>query len=210
MDAIYPINRAHLITLCPHWQTHPARTSSRSRLKRRCWPTVCRQPRSATRLKDAQRRSTAFLYRCLRRSCSGHSALDRVGVAAMSGIAFRLVVERRRRMGRLRATILSARSVTLSFMIETGFVVAIGVLSGTVLGLMLARNLFQDEDFSASAGTFKVPWTILVVIVIATITSALVMAWVPSRRAARIAQAERAATRVETRRFGVVSQESVD
>jgi ABC-type antimicrobial peptide transport system permease subunit len=64
------------------------------------------------------------------------------------------------------------------------------VLTGTALGLMLARNLFNDEDFAASAGGFVIPWTILAVIVVATIASALLMAWVPSRRAARIAPAE--------------------
>jgi putative ABC transport system permease protein len=113
-----------------------------------------------------------------------------VGVAAIGVIAFRSVVERRQQIGMLRAIGYQRSLVTLSFMIETGFVVAIGVLSGTALGLMLARNLFQDEDFAASAGSFVVPWTILVVIVIATIASALLMAWVPSRRAARIAPAE--------------------
>ena len=137
-------------------------------------------------LKDAQRQSTAFLY-----IFEGFMGLGLiVGVAAIGVIAFRSVVERRQQIGMLRAIGYQRSLVTLSFMIETGFVVAIGVLSGTVLGLMLARNLFQDEDFAASAGTFVVPWTILVVIVIATITSALLMAWVPSRRAARIAPAE--------------------
>ena len=137
-------------------------------------------------LKDAQRQSTAFLY-----IFEGFMGLGLiVGVAAIGVIAFRSVVERRQQIGVLRAIGYQRSLVTLSFMIETGFVVAIGVLSGTVLGLMLARNLFQDEDFAASAGTFVVPWTILVVIVIATITSALLMAWVPSRRAARIAPAE--------------------
>jgi putative ABC transport system permease protein len=137
-------------------------------------------------LKDAQRQQTAFLY-----IFEGFMGLGLiVGVAAIGVIAFRSVVERRQQIGVLRAIGYQRSLVTLSFMIETGFVVSIGVLTGTALGLMLARNLFNDEDFAASAGGFVIPWTILAVIVVATIASALLMAWVPSRRAARIAPAE--------------------
>jgi putative ABC transport system permease protein len=137
-------------------------------------------------LKDAQRQSTAFLY-----IFEGFMGLGLiVGVAAIGVIAFRSVVERRQQIGVLRAIGYQRSLVTLSFMIETGFVVAIGVLTGTALGLLLARNLFNDEDFAASAGGFVIPWTILIVIIVATIASALLMAWVPSRRAARIAPAE--------------------
>jgi putative ABC transport system permease protein len=137
-------------------------------------------------LKEAQRQSTGFLY-----IFEGFMGLGLiVGVAAIGVIAFRSVVERRQQIGMLRAIGYQRKLVTLSFLIETGFVVGIGVLSGTALGLLLARNLFNDEDFAGSAGNFVVPWTILAVIVVATITSALLMAWVPARRAASIAPAD--------------------
>jgi putative ABC transport system permease protein len=184
VDAIYPS------TVLTSYYVALANPSSADVVAKQIEKTLLANGVQATsvrdELKDAQRQSTAFLY-----IFDGFMGLGLiVGVAAIGVIAFRSVVERRQQIGMLRAIGYQRSLVTLSFMIETGFVVAIGVLSGTVLGLMLARNLFQDEDFAASAGSFVVPWTILVVIVIATIASALLMAWVPSRRAARIAPAE--------------------
>jgi ABC-type lipoprotein release transport system permease subunit len=58
------------------------------------------------------------------------------------------------------------------------------------MGLMLSYNLFHDADFATSVESFAVPWNVIAVIVVATIASALLMAWVPSRRAAGIAPAE--------------------
>ena len=148
-------------------------------------------------LKDAQRQSTAFLY-----IFEGFMGLGLiVGVAAIGVIAFRSVVERRQQIGVLRAIGYPALAGHAQLHDRDRLRGGVGVLSGTVLGLMLARNLFSDEDFAASAATFVMPWTILVVIVIATITSALLMAWVPSRRAGQNRSGGGAAIRVGTRRL---------
>jgi ABC-type antimicrobial peptide transport system permease subunit len=64
-----------------------------------------------------------------------------------------------------------------------------GVISGTVLGLILARNLFMSDD-AASGSEFLVPWPIISIILGVTLVVALLMAWIPSRQAARIAPAE--------------------
>jgi len=79
--------------------------------------------------------------------------------------------------------------VSLSFLIETAFIVGMGVISGTALGLVLARNLFMSDDAAKSA-SFLVPWPTITVILAATMAVALLMAWIPSRQAARIAPAE--------------------
>jgi len=137
-------------------------------------------------LEEQQRQSTAFLY-----IIQGFMGLGLiVGVAAVGVIAFRNVVERRQQIGMLRALGYQRSLVSLSFLIETTFVVGMGVLSGTVLGLALARNLFTSEDFGGPDATFVVPWGIVLAILLVTIVAALLMTWVPSRQAARIAPAE--------------------
>jgi putative ABC transport system permease protein len=81
-------------------------------------------------LEEQQEQSTAFLY--IIQGFMGLGLL--VGIAAVGVIAFRNVVERRQQIGMLRALGYQRSLISLSFLIETTFVVGMGVLSGTVLG----------------------------------------------------------------------------
>jgi putative ABC transport system permease protein len=136
-------------------------------------------------LADGQKQSASFL-----RIIEGFMGLGLiVGIAAVGVIAFRSVVERRQQIGVLRALGFQKAMVSLSFLIETAFIVGMGVISGTALGLVLARNLFMSDDAAKSA-SFLVPWPTITVILSATMAVALLMAWIPSRQAARIAPAE--------------------
>ncbi len=137
-------------------------------------------------LEEAQQQSTAFLY-----IIQGFMALGLiVGIAAVGVIAFRNVVERRQQIGMLRALGYQRSLVSLSFMIETTFVVGMGVLSGTILGLALARNLFTSDDFGGPDAGFVVPWEIVTAILLVTIAAALLMTWIPARQASRVTPAE--------------------
>lgn len=112
-----------------------------------------------------------------------------VGVAAIGVISFRSVVERRQQIGVLRALGFQKNLVSLSFMIESAFVVGVGAISGLVLGLALAYNLLNSDDV-ASGESFVIPWALVLSIFFGTIAVALLMTWVPSRQAASIAPAE--------------------
>lgn len=137
-------------------------------------------------LRDMQKESTGFLY-----LIEGFMGLGLVvGVAAVGVIAFRSVVERRQQIGVLRALGYQRGMVSLSFLIETAFIVGMGIVAGTLLGLVLARNLFLSDDGAGSGATFMVPWVMILIILAATMAMALMMSWLPSRQAARIAPAE--------------------
>jgi len=138
-------------------------------------------------LEEAQAQSNGFLL-----IFQGFMALGLVvGIAAVGVIAFRAVVERRQQIGVLRAIGYQQSLVALSFLIETAFVVGLGVISGTVLGLLLARNLFSSDDFAGVEDVqFTVPWLIIVIILIVTMIAALLMTLVPARQASRLAPAE--------------------
>src|SRR5829696_1902131 len=129
-------------------------------------------------LEEAQAQSNGFLL-----IFQGFMALGLVvGIAAVGVIAFRAVVERRQQIGVLRAIGYQQSLVALSFLIETAFVVGLGVISGTVLGLLLARNLFSSDDFAGVEDVqFTVPWLIIVIILIVTMIAALLMTLVPAR-----------------------------
>jgi ABC-type antimicrobial peptide transport system permease subunit len=55
---------------------------------------------------------------------------------------------------------------------------------------MLARNVFTSDEWGSSSAPFVIPWVLILVIVVATVVAAELMAWIPARRAARIAPAE--------------------
>ncbi|MGH2550789.1 MAG: ABC transporter permease, partial [Thermomicrobiales bacterium] len=139
-------------------------------------------------LKDQQSQSQSFFY-----MIEGFMGLGLiVGIAAIGVIAFRSVVERRQQIGVLRALGFQRSIVSLSFMIETAFVVGLGILSGGGMGLLLARNLFSTDDFNqgGSKVDFTVPWLLIAFMLIATVVASLFMTWIPARQAARIAPAE--------------------
>jgi putative ABC transport system permease protein len=113
-----------------------------------------------------------------------------VGVAAIGVIAFRSVVERRQQIGVLRALGFQRSLISLSFLIETAFIVLLGLVSGSLLGLALARYLVTSEDFGVDPADFLVPYPIIVGVLAATLVVALLMAWVPARQAASVTPAE--------------------
>jgi putative ABC transport system permease protein len=137
-------------------------------------------------LEDAEKEDTGFLY--LIEGFMGLGLL--VGVAAVGVIAFRSVVERRQQIGVVRALGFQRSLVSLGFMIETAFVVGIGIITGTTLGVVLSRNLLQGDSYGSAVENFTVPWTLIGVILVATVAAALSMTWLPSRQAGRIAPAE--------------------
>ena len=115
-----------------------------------------------------------------------------VGIAAVGVIAFRAVIERRQQIGVLRAIGYAKSMVSLSFLIETVFVVGLGVISGTILALITAWQLFQDPAFTgqASSSGIVIPWPLVLTVLVVTFGFALLMTWVPSRQAASIRPAE--------------------
>ena len=116
-----------------------------------------------------------------------------VGIAAVGVIAFRAVVERRQQIGMLRALGFQSGTVSQAFVIESAIIVILGVVAGSVFGLILAYQLMTSEDFTEGApdaGGFVIPWTIMIVTLTTAIVSALLMAWLPARQASRVVPAE--------------------
>ncbi len=137
-------------------------------------------------LEDQQQQSRGFLY-----IIQGFMGLGLiVGLAAVGVIAFRAVVERRQQIGVLRAIGFQPNMVSLSFIAEAAFVVGLGALSGTALGLALSKVLFSSDDFAPSGVDFVIPWDIIIAILVITFVAALLMTLIPARQASKLAPAE--------------------
>jgi putative ABC transport system permease protein len=136
-------------------------------------------------LEDAQRITSGFLY-----MIQGFMGLGLiVGLAAVGVIAFRSVVERRQQIGMLRAIGFQKAMVSTVFLVETAYVVILGIIAGTIMGLILARNLLAS-DTEALDVQFHAPYGLITVILLGTIAIALLMAYVPSRQASTISPAD--------------------
>ncbi|MEO8456966.1 MAG: FtsX-like permease family protein, partial [Chloroflexota bacterium] len=113
-----------------------------------------------------------------------------VGVAALGVIAFRSVVERRQQIGMLRAIGYQRGSIALTFVMESGFIGLMGILSGVVGGVIVSRNIFTTGLFSDQGVDFTMPWSEVLVMVTLALAVSLVMTWLPSRNAANVPVAE--------------------
>jgi len=113
-----------------------------------------------------------------------------VGIAALGVIAFRSVVERRQQIGMLRAIGYQTESIALTFVLESTFVAAMGILSGVVGGVIVSRNLFTTGQFSGEGVEFTMPWGEVAVFVGLAVIVSLIMTWWPSRSAAGVPVAE--------------------
>jgi len=109
-----------------------------------------------------------------------------VGVAAVGVIAFRTVVERRQQIGMLRAIGYTRGMIGLTFLIESAFIAFMGVLSGVVFALILARQLVTEQFANQGVTTFSVPWDQVLLISGLAFGFALLMTLIPSRQAASI------------------------
>jgi putative ABC transport system permease protein len=138
-------------------------------------------------LEDQQRLQLGFNY-----IFQGFMALGLlVGVAALGVIAFRAVVERRQQIGMLRALGYQKGTVALSFMLESSFISVMGVVAGLIGATILGRNLFFSDEFTDTSGIdFNIPWMIVIGFLVAGIGFALLMTWLPARRAASVPIAE--------------------
>jgi putative ABC transport system permease protein len=113
-----------------------------------------------------------------------------VGMAALGVIAFRSVVERRQQIGMLRAIGYQTGTVSLTFMLESGFIAMMGILSGVVGGVIVSRNLFTTGQFSGEGVEFMIPWTEVIGFVVIAFIVSLFMTWWPSRGAAKVPVAD--------------------
>jgi ABC-type lipoprotein release transport system permease subunit len=115
-----------------------------------------------------------------------------VGIAALSVIASRAVVERRQQIGMLRAIGYKRSMVAMSFLFESGFIAVSGILLGLSLGLSLAWVLFTTGEFGeeARAVEFAVPWLQLGLICGIAFVASMLMTVLPARAASRVPVAE--------------------
>ncbi|MEX2159145.1 MAG: FtsX-like permease family protein [Dehalococcoidia bacterium] len=113
-----------------------------------------------------------------------------VGLAAVGVIAFRTVVERRQQIGMLRAIGYKRSTVALSFMLESAFIMFLGIGSGVGLAIWLSFFLITSNEFPTTSAGYAIPWPQIIFISGLTFLASLVMTFIPARQAAGVPTAE--------------------
>ncbi|WP_306324708.1 ABC transporter permease [Streptomyces venezuelae] len=127
--------------------------------------------------------STAFF-----RLMQGFLALGLgVGITGLGVVMVRAVRERRRTIGILRALGFRARTVQRSFLWESAFVAAEGIVLGSLLGVLTTWLMYSNSAaFEGLEGGFPIEWTSICTLAAATFAASLLATAGPAHRAAAI------------------------
>lgn len=113
-----------------------------------------------------------------------------VGVASLGVVSLRAVVERRQQIGVLRAIGYKRRMVQLSFLLESSFVVLLGVAIGVGLGTVISWVIVREIQQDIETIRFTIPWLQIVIIIIVAYLFSLTTTFLPARQASNIYPAE--------------------
>jgi len=100
------------------------------------------------------------------------------------------VVERRQHIGVLRAIGFKRSMVRATFLVESSVVALLGTVIGTVLGLLLARQLVLYFAKTQVGLQVVVPWAEIGLIVVITYAASLLTTYLPAWQASRVYPAE--------------------
>src|SRR5215204_5446420 len=113
-----------------------------------------------------------------------------VGICALGVIAARSVVERRQQIGMMRALGFQRSQVRLAFLIETSFIALLGLGGGVALGLAFSGTLVDNIREGFPGMEYRVPWSALLLVVVAGYAASLLTTYLPARRASKVYPAE--------------------
>ena len=113
-----------------------------------------------------------------------------VGVASLGVVSLRAVVERRQQIGVLRAIGYRRGMVQLSFLLESSFVVLLGVAIGVGLGTAISYLIVREIREDIETIRFAIPWIQIVAIIAVAYLFSLATTLLPARQASNIYPAE--------------------
>jgi putative ABC transport system permease protein len=112
-----------------------------------------------------------------------------VGIAGLGIITLRAVHERRMEIGMMRAIGFKRRSVTFSFLMESSFIALVGILLGSLLGILVGFNIWYD-GFRSIDFEFYIPWTRIIVVGIIAYVATAIFTIPPAYMASKVTPAE--------------------
>ena len=113
-----------------------------------------------------------------------------VGIAALGVVSLRAVVERRQQIAVQRAIGYRRRMVRWSFLLESSFVVLLGVAIGVGLGTVISYNIVNDIRDNVESVEFTFPWLQITIIVAVAYLFSVATTYLPAHQASNVYPAE--------------------
>lgn len=114
-----------------------------------------------------------------------------IGISGLGIITIRAIHERRLEIGMMRAIGYKKRMVVANFAIESAFIAALGILVGTILGVLVGYDLYQTA-FVGSGFDFEfvINWVPITLISLAAFLATLACVYPAARGASKVSPAE--------------------
>ncbi len=114
-----------------------------------------------------------------------------VGIAGLGIITIRSVSERKQQIGMLRAIGFKRGMILRSFLVESSYIALLGILTGTILGIILSLRFYLDDSMGPGfSGNFVIPWNTLIMVSLLSYGLTFISTVGPARRASMITPAE--------------------
>jgi putative ABC transport system permease protein len=112
-----------------------------------------------------------------------------IGISGLGIITIRSIHERRLEIGMMRAIGYTKRMVVANFALESAFVSVLGILVGSLLGIVVGYELFQ-QALSGGQFIFVIDWTSITIVGAGAFAATLLSVVPAARGASKVAPAE--------------------
>jgi len=112
-----------------------------------------------------------------------------IGIAGLGIITIRSIHERRFEIGIMRAIGYTKKMIVNNFAIESSFISMLGILIGTILGLIVGYSVW-DSGFREEGASFIIPWFPILFVDLLAFLFTLVSIYPAARGASKVSPAE--------------------
>jgi putative ABC transport system permease protein len=112
-----------------------------------------------------------------------------IGIAGLGIITIRAIYERRLEIGMMRAIGFTKRMVVVNFALESAFISILGILAGSLLGILVGYQLYV-EALKSLDFVFVIDWQPILVVAVLAFLATMLSILPAARGASKVAPAE--------------------
>jgi len=112
-----------------------------------------------------------------------------IGIVGLGIITIRAIYERRLEIGMMRAIGFTKNMVIINFALESAFISLLGIVAGSLLGILVGYQLYQ-EALQSMDFVFVIDWQPILVVAVLAFIATMLSILPAARGASKVAPAE--------------------